>query len=190
MQGHVQQGDPDQRYQINPADYYFRTNPLFETGAEPYAWLNGTVCIGRDISSKAASPTRSPRPCDGASWRGYRRRGRRRPAVPAVEFRRRGSGRAVRRSPAAPSFDGQPGNEAHAVPPNAPLPTAVEGAGGRTWSSSPAPSPMPPQAHAHVDGSTKKVVIAAPGEHRGPAVLTPNCLIDPALLVVGGRPRG
>lgn len=25
---------------------YFRTSPLFETGAEPYAWLNDIVCIG------------------------------------------------------------------------------------------------------------------------------------------------
>ncbi|MER5833918.1 DUF3237 family protein [Streptomyces sp. NPDC002130] len=38
--------DPDERHRIDPADYYFRTNPLFETGAEPYAWLNGTVCVG------------------------------------------------------------------------------------------------------------------------------------------------
>ncbi|MEU1315014.1 DUF3237 family protein [Streptomyces tibetensis] len=38
--------DPDERHRIDPAHYYFRTNPLFETGAEPYAWLNGTVCVG------------------------------------------------------------------------------------------------------------------------------------------------
>lgn len=38
--------DPAQRYQIDPARYYFRTNPLFETGAEEYAWLNDIVCIG------------------------------------------------------------------------------------------------------------------------------------------------
>jgi hypothetical protein len=38
--------DPHERYRIDPADYYFRTNPLFETGAGPYAWLNGTVCVG------------------------------------------------------------------------------------------------------------------------------------------------
>jgi hypothetical protein len=38
--------DPDERYRIDPAHYYFRTNPLFETGAEPYAWLNDTVCVG------------------------------------------------------------------------------------------------------------------------------------------------
>src|SRR3954447_25981521 len=34
------------RYQVDPARYYFRTNPLFETGAERYAWLNDIVCIG------------------------------------------------------------------------------------------------------------------------------------------------
>lgn len=38
--------DPVKRYQIDPARYYFRTNPLFETGAKQYAWLNDIVCIG------------------------------------------------------------------------------------------------------------------------------------------------
>jgi hypothetical protein len=38
--------DPAQRYGIDPADYYFRTNPLFETGAEQYTWLNDIVCVG------------------------------------------------------------------------------------------------------------------------------------------------
>jgi Protein of unknown function (DUF3237) len=38
--------DPARRYQVNPAEYYFRTNPLFETGAEQYAWLNDIVCAG------------------------------------------------------------------------------------------------------------------------------------------------
>jgi hypothetical protein len=38
--------DPVQRYQVDPARYYFRTNPLFETGAKQYAWLNDIVCIG------------------------------------------------------------------------------------------------------------------------------------------------
>jgi hypothetical protein len=37
--------DPAKRYQIDPARYYFRTNPLFETGAPQYAWLNDIVCI-------------------------------------------------------------------------------------------------------------------------------------------------
>ncbi|MFI7243466.1 DUF3237 domain-containing protein [Streptomyces qinglanensis] len=39
-------GDPAGRHRVDPGDYYFRTNPLFETGAEGYAWLNGTVGIG------------------------------------------------------------------------------------------------------------------------------------------------
>lgn len=38
--------DPVKRHQIDPARYYFRTNPLFETGAEHYAWLNDIVCVG------------------------------------------------------------------------------------------------------------------------------------------------
>lgn len=38
--------DPVKRYQMDPALYYFRTNPLFETGAPHYAWLNDIVCIG------------------------------------------------------------------------------------------------------------------------------------------------
>jgi hypothetical protein len=39
--------DPVKRYQVDPARYYFRTNPLFETGAEQYAWLNDIVCVGK-----------------------------------------------------------------------------------------------------------------------------------------------
>jgi hypothetical protein len=38
--------DPVRRYQVDPARYYFRTNPLFETGARQYAWLNDIVCVG------------------------------------------------------------------------------------------------------------------------------------------------
>lgn len=38
--------DPATRHQIDPSRYYFRTNPLFETGAEKYAWLNDLVCVG------------------------------------------------------------------------------------------------------------------------------------------------
>ncbi|MFD7070968.1 DUF3237 domain-containing protein [Streptomyces sp. NPDC059913] len=38
--------DPVRRHRTDPGAYYFRTTPLFETGAEPYAWLNGTVCVG------------------------------------------------------------------------------------------------------------------------------------------------
>ena len=38
--------DPGKRHLVDPARYYFRTNPLFETGAQQYAWLNDIVCIG------------------------------------------------------------------------------------------------------------------------------------------------
>ncbi|MFC9247716.1 DUF3237 family protein [Streptomyces sp. NPDC057136] len=38
--------DPAERLRIDPARYYFRTTPVFETGAETYAWLNGIICIG------------------------------------------------------------------------------------------------------------------------------------------------
>jgi hypothetical protein len=38
--------DPVKRGRLDPARYYFRTNPLFETGAPQYAWLNDIVCIG------------------------------------------------------------------------------------------------------------------------------------------------
>jgi len=30
---------------IDPAQYYMRTTPLFETGDERYAWLNRIVCV-------------------------------------------------------------------------------------------------------------------------------------------------
>ncbi len=38
--------DPVARYRVDPARYYFRTNPLFETGAEKYLWLNDVVGVG------------------------------------------------------------------------------------------------------------------------------------------------
>lgn len=38
--------DPAARHRIDPARYYFRTTPLFETGAGKYAWLNDVVCVG------------------------------------------------------------------------------------------------------------------------------------------------
>jgi len=37
--------DPARRLLIDPARYYMRTSPLFETGAEAYAWLNDVVCV-------------------------------------------------------------------------------------------------------------------------------------------------
>lgn len=39
-------GDPERRHRIDPSRYYFRTTPLFETGASAYAWLNDIVCVG------------------------------------------------------------------------------------------------------------------------------------------------
>ncbi|MQY27478.1 DUF3237 domain-containing protein [Nocardia aurantia] len=34
------------RHLVDPADYYFRTNPLFETGSIRYGWLNDIVAVG------------------------------------------------------------------------------------------------------------------------------------------------
>src|SRR5215207_1698942 len=42
----AEMADPAKRHQVDPARYYFRTNPLFETGASEYAWLNDIVCVG------------------------------------------------------------------------------------------------------------------------------------------------
>lgn len=39
--------NPVKRLEVDPARYYFRTNPLFETGSEQYAWLNNVVCVGK-----------------------------------------------------------------------------------------------------------------------------------------------
>jgi uncharacterized protein DUF3237 len=39
--------DLSNRHLIDPAKYYFRTTPLFETGAAQYAWLNAIVAIGK-----------------------------------------------------------------------------------------------------------------------------------------------
>ena len=38
--------DRHTRHNIDPSRYYFRSNPLFETGAPAYAWLNDVVCVG------------------------------------------------------------------------------------------------------------------------------------------------
>jgi hypothetical protein len=38
--------DPARKHRVDPALYYFRTTPLFETGAQQYAWLNDIVCVG------------------------------------------------------------------------------------------------------------------------------------------------
>ncbi len=31
---------------VDPAEYYFRIVPFFETGSEQYTWLNSIVCLG------------------------------------------------------------------------------------------------------------------------------------------------
>lgn len=38
--------EPAKRHQVDPESYYFHTNPLFETGAHQYTWLNDIVCVG------------------------------------------------------------------------------------------------------------------------------------------------
>ncbi len=38
--------DPGTRHEVDPQDYYLRTNPLFETGDPRYAWLNDVVGVG------------------------------------------------------------------------------------------------------------------------------------------------
>jgi hypothetical protein len=30
---------------VDPSEYYFRTAPVFETGAERYAWMNNIICV-------------------------------------------------------------------------------------------------------------------------------------------------
>lgn len=42
----AEMADHAKRHLIDPARYYFRTSPLFETGSERYAWLNDVVCVG------------------------------------------------------------------------------------------------------------------------------------------------
>lgn len=37
--------DAARRHLIDPARYYMRTTPMFETGAAAYAWLNDVVCV-------------------------------------------------------------------------------------------------------------------------------------------------
>ena len=31
---------------VDPANYYFRINPMFETASKEYAWLNGILAVG------------------------------------------------------------------------------------------------------------------------------------------------
>ena len=32
--------------EVDPADYYFRVNPMFETASKDYVWLNGVLAVG------------------------------------------------------------------------------------------------------------------------------------------------
>lgn len=38
--------DPARRHLLDPATYYIRVAPTFETGAANYRWMNDIVCIG------------------------------------------------------------------------------------------------------------------------------------------------
>ena len=38
--------DPQRLDQLSESRYYFRTNPLFETGSPQYGWLNALVTVG------------------------------------------------------------------------------------------------------------------------------------------------
>ena len=42
--------------ELTPSDYYFRTNPVFETSSPKYAWLNHTIAVGvgRFLTGKVA----------------------------------------------------------------------------------------------------------------------------------------
>lgn len=39
-------GDPARIDTLDPSEYYFRTNPTFETGEEKYGWLNSVIAVG------------------------------------------------------------------------------------------------------------------------------------------------
>jgi Protein of unknown function (DUF3237) len=39
---------------VDPAQYYFRTTPRFETGAMQYAWLNRVIAIASGMRTKEA----------------------------------------------------------------------------------------------------------------------------------------
>jgi hypothetical protein len=39
---------------VDPARYYFRTTPLFETGAPQYAWLNNLMAVASGLRQQAA----------------------------------------------------------------------------------------------------------------------------------------
>ena len=39
---------------VDPALYYMRTSPLFETGDARYAWLNRLICVGTGARKKSS----------------------------------------------------------------------------------------------------------------------------------------
>ena len=39
---------------VDPTLYYMRTTPRFETGAQRYRWLNGTICVATGARRAAA----------------------------------------------------------------------------------------------------------------------------------------
>jgi hypothetical protein len=43
----AEMANPATRHLVDPERYYFRTNPLFETGDKRYAWLNDIACVGQ-----------------------------------------------------------------------------------------------------------------------------------------------
>ena len=51
----MRQGPPDvlarlgRGEPVDPAAYYFRTTPRFETGAPSYAWLNDVIAVGSAV---------------------------------------------------------------------------------------------------------------------------------------------
>lgn len=51
----IRTGDPsvlarlDQGEAVDPKDYYFRTNPIFETASEKYHWLNNRIFVSTGI---------------------------------------------------------------------------------------------------------------------------------------------
>jgi hypothetical protein len=55
----VRHGPPDvlaaiaRGEQVDPAKYYFRATPMFETGDKQYAWLNRIVCICSGVRTRA-----------------------------------------------------------------------------------------------------------------------------------------
>ena len=40
--------------EVDPALYYMRTTPLFETGDARYAWLNRLICVGTGARKKSS----------------------------------------------------------------------------------------------------------------------------------------